>query len=382
MEILLETDSHSYYQLAINPAGALVDLDRGAPKSGWFGWSSQAEVATQIADDHWTVEIRIPVVQDENDPLHQVIGRKPTASLPWHVNVCRQRIRENGSEYSAFSPTGKSAFHEPMKFAHFYAGRSQTFDADPTVTDYLIQSRAADDLLRSRKLKEALAAYVALAGAEGVNDYQASAALEQAVRCARNLHDDALAAELADRIPIAAAAKTARMQNLLAQRRWTELIEQFGAEDLSQWPFWKAGEAYSARGSAYLSTGAGAKAEADLSARLGTDLGRSSPARHSLEPWRQPPAQPARRRRGAGRLSADRRPNAQHRQRQYFRGLQSAAQILSRQNKHDDALAVLHHADFDKLRGYWRRRHVPLPGRRPAIRRPPAAGPRRLPGSS
>ena len=104
VEILLETDSHSYYQIAVSPSGAVVDLDRGAPKSGWFGWDSQAEVATQIADDHWTVEIRIPVVQDENDPLHQVIGRKPTASLPWHVNVCRQRIREHGSEYSAFSP--------------------------------------------------------------------------------------------------------------------------------------------------------------------------------------------------------------------------------------------------------------------------------------
>ena len=28
VEVLLETQSHSYYQLAINPAGAMVDLDR------------------------------------------------------------------------------------------------------------------------------------------------------------------------------------------------------------------------------------------------------------------------------------------------------------------------------------------------------------------
>ena len=124
VEVLLETESHSYYQIAINPSGTVADLDRSAPKNAWFTWDSQAEVATQIADDHWTAEIRIPVTQDENDPLHQVIGRKPTASLPWHINICRQRIRDNGAEHSAFSPTGTDNFHSAMKFAHFYLGRS------------------------------------------------------------------------------------------------------------------------------------------------------------------------------------------------------------------------------------------------------------------
>ncbi|HRU05129.1 MAG TPA: DUF4838 domain-containing protein, partial [Candidatus Brocadiia bacterium] len=97
IEIELETESHSYYQIAVSPAGALVDLDRGAPRHAWFAWESQAEAATKVADDHWTLEIRIPVTQDENDPLHKVIGRKPIQSLPWHINVCRQRIRENGA---------------------------------------------------------------------------------------------------------------------------------------------------------------------------------------------------------------------------------------------------------------------------------------------
>ena len=122
VEILLDTDSHSYYQIAVNPAGVLIDLDRGASRNNWFNWSSQAEVATRAGDGFWTVEIRIPITQDENDPLHQVIGRKPTQSLPWHINICRQRIREHGSEYSAFSPTGTAGFHKPMKFSHFYGG--------------------------------------------------------------------------------------------------------------------------------------------------------------------------------------------------------------------------------------------------------------------
>ena len=60
IEILLETDSHSYYQIAVNPAGAVVDADRGAPRQQWFGWSSQAEVATKVGDGYWTAEIKIP----------------------------------------------------------------------------------------------------------------------------------------------------------------------------------------------------------------------------------------------------------------------------------------------------------------------------------
>ena len=77
VEIEIATETHSYYQIAISPGGDVVDLDRGASKSSRLRWNSKAEVATHIADDHWTIEIRIPVTSDENDPLHQVIGRKP-----------------------------------------------------------------------------------------------------------------------------------------------------------------------------------------------------------------------------------------------------------------------------------------------------------------
>nr|MDH4452610.1 DUF4838 domain-containing protein [Verrucomicrobiota bacterium] len=114
IEVLIETESHSYYQIAISPSGAVVDSDRGAARNKWFSWDSNAEVATHIADDHWTIEMRLPITQDENDPLHQVIGRKPNKSLPWHINICRQRIREDGAEYSAFSPTGTEGFHDVM----------------------------------------------------------------------------------------------------------------------------------------------------------------------------------------------------------------------------------------------------------------------------
>lgn len=353
VEILLDTESHTYYQIVVNPSGALIDLDRGADRNNWYRWDSKAEVATQVADDHWTIEIRIPVVQDENDPLHLVIGRKPTQSLPWHINICRQRIRENGSEYSAFSPTGTAGFHKPMKFAHFYDGRSHTFDADSTVTDYLIAERAANRLLRGRKLEEALSAYVALAAGDDVNDYQKSAALEQAALCARNLQGYDRAAQIAAEIPIEAVASTARMQNLLAQRKWDELIEQFGDEDLKQWPFWKAGEGHYHRGRAFCVTGRGKEAEADLvkALELTTDtrarmdiwlvLGESREKNlkddaRALEAYQQI----AEASRNTGSAT-------------YYREIQCAARMLRKKGESEKALATLRKVDIAKLRGYW-----------------------------
>lgn len=270
VELLIATDMHSYYQIAVNPAGALVDYDRGADKSGWSNWESQAEVATSVAEDHWTVEIRIPVTDDENDPLNQLVGKKPTQSLPWHINICRQRARENGTEHSAFSPTAEFGFHAPMKFAHFYDGRSHTFDADPTVTDFITAARAAAQLATEKKSAAAIEAFIALAdGAQGkATDLQKSAALKQAASAARVMKDYARAEELTARIPIEAERKNAEMLNLLAQRKTQELLDRFGGEDLTKWPFWAAGEGHFTRGRAYALLGDKAKAATEFEAAL------------------------------------------------------------------------------------------------------------------
>jgi hypothetical protein len=255
IEIEIATETHSYYQIAISPAGHVVDLDRDAPKGQWFGWDAKAEVATHIADDHWTVEIRIPVTQDENDPLHQVIGRKPTQSLPWHINICRQRIRDDGQELSALSPTGTAGFHEPMKFAHFYDGKSHKFEADPGITDFVISFR---DATQQRKA----APFLALAEGK-VTDFQKSAALEQAA-----LFDKANAGSIIERIPIEAVKRAAQMQSLLANGKAIEVIAKFANEDITKWPFWKRGDGYLARGRARLITKDSKQAEADFTHAL------------------------------------------------------------------------------------------------------------------
>lgn len=119
VEILLETQSHSYYHLAINPAGALIDLDRKNEANS--KWSSGAQVASHVGDGYWSVEIRIPVVGEQQefiDPLNGVAGRKPTGTYPWYFNVCRQRVRSGGTEFSSFSPTGNPTFLDPSKFGN------------------------------------------------------------------------------------------------------------------------------------------------------------------------------------------------------------------------------------------------------------------------
>ncbi len=342
IELEIATESHSYYQIVVSPEGHVVDLDREAAKGNSLRWDSKAEVATHIADDHWTVEIRIPVTQDENDPLHQMIGRKPTQSLPWHINICRQRIREDGQELSAFSPTGTKGFHEPMKFGQFFAGRSHRFDADPDVTDFALGYRAA---VGSRQA----AALLALAQREKINDFQKSAALEQAALYSRGAEGPII-----EQIPLEVVKKTALMQQMLTGGQVPDVIAQFAEEDFGQWPFWQRGHGYRNRGRAYFITKDGAKAEADLSKALAwineprvRDSVLLTLAQNRERNLQDDPkaleaysAIVAGRERigGADELNA----------------LQGIARIQTRQGKFDAALATLNRANPDKLQGSWR----------------------------
>lgn len=343
IEIQIATESHSYYQIAVSPAGHVVDLDRGAPKGQWFGWDSKAEAAVHVAEDHWTVEIALPVTQDENDPLHQMLGRKPTQSLPWHVNLCRQRTREDGQELSAYSPTGTGAFHEPMKFAYLYAGRSHDFEADPEVSDFALDFQKA--------VKERTAApFLALAEREKISDFQRAAALEQAA-----LFEPSNAPALLERIPVEAVRKTVHMRHLFGTAKPADIIAQYGSEDFSRWPFWQRAEGLQLRGRAHLALENGTQAEADLAAAV--DLAGDPRARDGMllllarnreQNLRKDDTALAAYRRivdGRERLgSADE-----------FAALQGIARILARQGKHEEALATLRRARPEDLKGVWQK---------------------------
>ena len=120
IEVLIETPVHSYYQLAVSPVGALVDLDRSEGIDP--AWSSGAVVETHAGDDYWSVEMRIPIARPEDVDVDDrgVEGAKPTQDAPWHFNVCRLRVREDEKSTSAFSATG-GGFHVVSRFAKLVA---------------------------------------------------------------------------------------------------------------------------------------------------------------------------------------------------------------------------------------------------------------------
>ncbi|MCE9607692.1 MAG: DUF4838 domain-containing protein [Planctomycetia bacterium] len=352
VEILLETEAHSYYQIAVSPSGAVADMDRSASRGAWLSWDSNAVVATHIADDHWTVEMRLPITQDDNDPLHQVIGRRPSVSLPWHFNLCRHRIRENGAEASAFAPTGKANFHEVMKFALFYEGRSHQFAHGEPEADYLEATRIAADFARQGKRDEALAAYTA--AAEGkINDFQKSAALEEAAATARALRRYDVADQLTARIPIEAVKKSVRMRSLLDQAQVAEVIAQFGTEDIDAWPFWKAGDGYFNRGLAYAINKSGKEAELDLTRALEwtSDPRLRDGIRQVLAGNRENNLKDDTAALSAYRQTVDSTP--QLRSAEHYTAVAGVARILTKQGKFDEALATLKKLDIEKIGGSW-----------------------------
>ncbi|MCA1810012.1 MAG: DUF4838 domain-containing protein, partial [Lentisphaerae bacterium] len=68
VELLLETPEHSYYQMTVNPAGAIVDLDRSEGLN--WNWDAQAEIATSQGEGYWIVEMFLPVFESAIDPNH------------------------------------------------------------------------------------------------------------------------------------------------------------------------------------------------------------------------------------------------------------------------------------------------------------------------
>lgn len=133
LELLIETDKHSFYQLRLRSDGELTDLDRGVDEKNWDDWSSQAQVATHAGDGFWSAEWKIPVTASEEDPLHQIVGSRPFrsrqkdiesgkgTSLPWYFNLVRKRSGEEG-EVTTFSPlaTDDNTVYNRIRFAEMY----------------------------------------------------------------------------------------------------------------------------------------------------------------------------------------------------------------------------------------------------------------------
>jgi len=122
VSIMLETPARSYYEIAFNPAGAVVEIDRG--EGGSAKWLSGAQVAVHRGEGYWSAEVRIPIAGEGArllDPLKGIDGAQPKELFPWYFNVCRQRVRGMEIERTAYSATGnKEEFRLTPKFAKLW----------------------------------------------------------------------------------------------------------------------------------------------------------------------------------------------------------------------------------------------------------------------
>jgi tetratricopeptide (TPR) repeat protein len=188
------------------------------------------------------------------------------------------------------------------------------------------------------------------------NVAQKSDALEQAAMCAHRQKEHDRSMELARQIPLVPMSKTVQMRIMLENRKRTELIARFKDEDMSAWPEKAAGEAYYCRGRAYYDLKNGQAAEADLRkalenlphgyARGLASLTLADNYRDNLKDDQQA-------------LEAYAYAHAIEEKRDRygwmcFTSVASAAGVLRKQQRHDEALRMLGKVPVDKIRGYWR----------------------------
>ncbi len=123
VEILLETQTHSYYRITVSPAGVLIDADcsDGKVESRWM---SGAEAAVHVGENYWSAEVRVPITGEGAkvvDPLIGVDGRMPNDLFPWYFNVGRQRVRDGNVERSSLSKTETGEFDEVDQFKRMWS---------------------------------------------------------------------------------------------------------------------------------------------------------------------------------------------------------------------------------------------------------------------
>ena len=123
VEILIETNTHSYYRIRVNPAGVVEQADMGDDREE-TRWRSGGQAAVYLGDDHWSVEFRLPVGGEGirvEEPLSGVDGRMPSDAFPWYFNIGRQRVNAGHTQRSAIVGTGSEDFAVLNEFAEMWS---------------------------------------------------------------------------------------------------------------------------------------------------------------------------------------------------------------------------------------------------------------------
>jgi len=112
VSLIIETGSHSYYEIVVNPAGAVFEMDRG--EGGTSEWRSGSTIGVHRDVDAWSVEMRIPIMgagARTLDPIVGIDGNRPSDMFPWFFNAGRQRVRGEMTEFLSVFPTGQPDLH-------------------------------------------------------------------------------------------------------------------------------------------------------------------------------------------------------------------------------------------------------------------------------
>ena len=108
-------DLESYFEIEINPLGAVADVVLRRVVSGWrkdFGWHAEGlQSHVRRTDTGWAAELAIPFAALQPS--------SPTLGMVWRVNflrIDRAEGPDTEAELSAWSPTGIRNFHRPDHF--------------------------------------------------------------------------------------------------------------------------------------------------------------------------------------------------------------------------------------------------------------------------
>lgn len=107
-EMFFDTDHDysTYYQIIVNSIGTIADLSKTRDQaSGGEEWNGTYNVATQVEEDFWTLEIEIP--------FKEIGATRVKKGTIWGFNVARVRIAHKG-EYDQWVPTYGSSLRPDL----------------------------------------------------------------------------------------------------------------------------------------------------------------------------------------------------------------------------------------------------------------------------
>ena len=106
-----DCDRRTYWQFVVNSANTQFDIytdGRSSNGGGDVGWNGEIESATQVAEDHWSLEVAIP--------MEQFGEGKVGSGAVWVANLARIRMA-NATEYGQWVPTYGNA-QRPDRFGY------------------------------------------------------------------------------------------------------------------------------------------------------------------------------------------------------------------------------------------------------------------------